>query len=270
MIQDKGKKRPSARFASSEVPLYYQLGTILREQILSGDHRPGAQLPTEAELVVEYGVSRITVRQALRSLEEEGLIRREAGRGTFVTGDPSGPDTIQMDGSLDDLISMGQSTSVKLLDLREVAATRRDAEVFGSEAGSPIVQCTRLRLYHDEPYAHIVNRIPKAIADRFDDHDWETGALLESLARIGLRPGDADQRVRATLATASLARVLETPIGAPLLSVDRVVWTDQGEAIERVHTDYRSDIYSLKVHLTRAADEAREPAAWTLKGSTPS
>lgn len=266
MSQEKRRNHPSASFASAEVPLYYQLSTILREQILSGSYQRGDQLPTEAQLVAEFGVSRITVRQALHSLEEEQLIKREAGRGTFVTGSSTVPDTIEMDGSLDDLISMGQATSVKLIDLREVAATRQDAEVFGIEEGDRVMQCTRLRLYHGEPYSYIIDRLPKAIADRFEDHDWETGAILESLARLGLRPGNAEQSVRATLANASLANVLHTAIGAPLLSVDRVVHTEAGEAVERVHTYYRSDIYSLKMHLTRDPQKARSPEGWTLRG----
>ncbi len=63
------------RFAFDAVPLYYQLGSVLREQITSGRFTPGDRIPTEAELAGEYGVSRITVRQALAALEEEGLIR---------------------------------------------------------------------------------------------------------------------------------------------------------------------------------------------------
>ena len=252
MSQQDLMKSEAPSFVSSEVPLYYQLGTILREQILSGAFAPGDQLPTEAELVVDYGVSRITVRQALKSLSDEKLIRREAGRGTFVTGHPAVPDTLQMDSSLDDLMSMGRSTSVELIDLRDVVATQQDAKEFEIELGSPVTQCTRLRFHHDEPFSYIVNRLPKKIADHFERQDWEQGLILQSIEdRLGVRLRVADQSVRATLADGSLARLLKTRIGAPLLSVDRVVRTESGPAVERVHTYYRSDIYSLTVHLTR-------------------
>ena len=259
MSTSKPEKAEAPRFASSEVPLYYQLGTILREQILSGAYAQGDQLPTEAELVADYGVSRITVRQALKSLTEERLIRREAGRGTFVTGHPSVPDTLQMDSSIDDLMSMGRTTSVELLDLRQVVATEQDAAAFELSAGSPVMQCTRLRRHHDEPFSYIVNRLPKEIADLFDREDWEQGMILQSIEdRLGVRLRVADQSVRATLADASLARLLKTRIGAPLLSVDRVVRAETGRAVERVHTYYRSDIYSLTVHLTRDRAEDGE------------
>ncbi len=272
MAERKPSRGSSPRFASSEVPLYYQLGTILREQILSGTYAVGDQLPTEAELVADYGVSRITVRQALKTLEDEDLVRREAGRGTFVTGHPVG-DTLQMEDTLDDLMSMGLATSVELLDLRKVAVTPQDVETFelcrvGSppDAGRPsgatgrratrsVMQCARLRRHHETPYGYIVNRLPIAIAERFEDQDWGSGSIMQTLEqRLGLRLRVADQTIRATLADAPLARLLETRIGAPLLSVDRVVRTDDGHAVARVHTYYRSDVYSLRVHLTRDGD----------------
>ena len=256
------------RFATEEVPLYYQLGTILREKILSGHYAPGERLPTEAELVESYGVSRITVRQALKSLEKEGLIRRSAGRGTFVNEEIHGPDRLQMDGSLDDLISMGLATSVRLVDLRRVAATREDRRVFGLREGSEVVQCTRLRLYHDEPYSYIVNRMPTHIAENFTDHDWQEGSILRFFEeKLGLDLKEAEQSVRATLADSHLAELLGTRVGAPLLSVDRVVLTRSGDAVERVHTYYRGDIYSLNVHLTRDPGQSRPARSWTLKES---
>ena len=256
------------RFATEEIPLYYQLGTILREQILSGYYAPGERLPTEADLVADYGVSRITVRQALKSLEKDGLIRRAAGRGTFVNEEIHTPDRLQMDGSLDDLISMGLATSVRLVDLRKVAANRNDRRIFGLREGSQVVQCTRLRLYHDEPYSYIVNRLPTHIAENFTDHDWQEGSILRFFEeKLGLDLDEAEQTVRATLADAQLAKILSTRVGAPLLSVDRIVRTRSGDAVERVHTFYRGDIYSLNVHLTRNPDQGRPAQEWTLKDS---
>ena len=67
------------------IPLYYQLETILRRKILSGDYKPDTPLPSEDMLAEEYQVSRITVRQALASLEQDGLVLRQRGKGTFVS-----------------------------------------------------------------------------------------------------------------------------------------------------------------------------------------
>src|SRR5687767_14508721 len=77
------------RFVTDAVPLYYQLESVLREKISSGQFASQERIPTETELAVEYGVSRITVRQALSALEKDGLVRRKAGLGTFVSELPA-------------------------------------------------------------------------------------------------------------------------------------------------------------------------------------
>jgi GntR family transcriptional regulator len=131
------------------------------------------------------------------------------------------------------------------------------------------MQCSRLRYYKKAPYSYIVNRLPLEIADKFEDDDWEKGAILQSIEkRLGIHLLEADQEVRASLADATLARLLDTRIGAPILSVDRVVRTDTNTAVERVHTFYRGDIYSLNVHLTREPSRARPAQEWTLKSES--
>ena len=163
--KEKGEARPAAapRFASDEVPLYYQLGSILREKILSGSYAAGDRLPTEAELGDDFGISRITVRQALEALETEGLIRREKGRGTFVTGKRPFDGTLKMEGSLDDLIAMGLVTKVEVLDLQTVPASPEEAIALAVEPGALLTRCTRLRYNKSEPYSYIVNFLPHEI-----------------------------------------------------------------------------------------------------------
>lgn len=256
MDQNSGERE----FATREVPLYYQIGTLLRAQIQSGRYAPGDRLPTELELVERFGVSRITVRQALKSLAEEGLIRREAGRGTFVSDVAPADRGVEMGGSVEDFISMGLATSVQLLDLRAVAATASDREAFGLERAAKVMQCTRLRYYRDEPYSYIINRLPMDLAENFSDADWRQGAILQTIEKLGLELGDADQVVRATLADTLLAEILGTRIGAPILAVDGIVRTKQGSAVERVQMYFRGEIYTLTVHMGRY----REPSASTI------
>jgi GntR family transcriptional regulator len=237
-------------FVDRSVPLYYQLANLLTEKIVSHELLTGDRLPTEVELVQQYGISRITVRQALRLLEEEGLIRREVGRGTFVTDYRPFTGGLKVEGSLEDVISLGQNP-VKVLSVQTVKASPDDAEKMGIHPGDPIIRATRIRLYHDQPYSYIINDLPAEIGRRFTKHDWKGVVLrtIEEKLRIPLR--DAEQTVRASLADGTLARLLETKIGAPLLAVERVVRTDHRRVVERVRIHYRSDIYAMKVHLSR-------------------
>src|SRR5258705_13794378 len=108
--------RPSSAFVSRRIPLYYQLENLLREKILSGTFAAGGRLPTESGLIQQYGVSRITVRQALTSLADEGVIERRQGRGTFVAGRRTtrrrleGP--IHLTGGPGEVMAMAQDTPV--------------------------------------------------------------------------------------------------------------------------------------------------------------
>jgi GntR family transcriptional regulator len=255
-------------FASDEVPLYYQLGGVLRDQILSGRFTVGDRIPTEAELSNEYGVSRITVRQALAALEEEGLIRREPGRGTFVSEPRAFTGAMNFEGSLHDLITMAVSTSVQLLELRTVEATQQQSQLLQVPQRTPLTRCTRLRFHHETPLCYVVNLLPLEIGRRLTRSDWKRGSVLQALQRLGHPIKDADQSVRAALADATLARHLQTRIGAPLLSVDRLVHTQDGRPVEHTHTYYRSDIYSLSVHLTHTQGTASASPSWALRSPT--
>ena len=152
---------PSAPgFAAKGVPLYYQLQSILLDKIYSGIFNDGVRFPTEAELVKEYGVSRITVREALRTIEEQGLIRREVGRGTFVNDQRPFTGSLKLEGSMNDLISLAVATKIKLLRVTTVKASPEEAEMLRIKPGSLLSRCTRVRFHHNEPYSHVVTDLP--------------------------------------------------------------------------------------------------------------
>lgn len=251
-------------FVSGEVPLYYQLATVLREKILSRQYQPEDQMPTEADLVRDYGVSRITVRQAMGKLEEAGLIRREAGRGTFVTDHRPATGTLELDQSIDELISMGKATSVQLLELEGTVASPEVADELGLEGGAPLVRCKRLRMYEGRPYCYIVNLMPEEIGRRVQRRAWKRGSVLAHIEEdLGIPLRIAQQRVRAVLADAQLARWLDARIGAPVLRVDYIIRTDRDRPVEKAELYYRGDIYSFTLHLVRSDDDKGE--SWSLQ-----
>lgn len=252
------------QFISSGLPLYYQLATLLRQKIAMREYRLGDQLPPESKLVKEYGVSRMTVRQAMANLEEEGLIRRQPGRGTFVAKEPPAPrGDVELDRSIEDLISMGQSTSVDLLELQEVEPSPDVARDLELPAGSMIIRCKRVRYFEGAPYCYIVNHVPLEIGRRIDESRWHQGSVLKFIEEeLGIPLQLAKQRLRATLADASLARRLQVRVGAPLLLIDYHIRTDSERPVEVAELYYRSDLYSFTLHLTRSDAEGR---TWSLK-----
>lgn len=172
--------RQKTKFASSQIPLYYQLENVMREKITSGVFEAGERIPTEIDLIEQFGVSRITVRQALQSLTDDGLIERHQGRGTFVTGHKSKKrrfsGVIHLTGSLDELIEMGMETPVKVLEMNRVDADPHEAELLQLKTGTPIYRLKRLRINDNRPFGLIINYLPEEIGSRLTVAELSSGA----------------------------------------------------------------------------------------------
>lgn len=248
--------KKSTNFASSQVPLYYQVQNVLREQIASGKYKPGEKLPTENEMIEQFGVSRMTVRQALAKLAAQNLIESRRGSGSYVakrkTRKRHFDGTIHLTGSLDELIEMGLDTPVKLLEFNHIEADEHEAEFLKVKKGTPIYLLKRLRLHEGKPYSLIVNYLPDFIGEKLTDEELNSGTILQTIeTKLGFRLHDARQQIKAELADPYVANLLEIPIGSPLLSIERSVYTVEGKPVEFVHTLYRSDIYGFSVYLKR-------------------
>lgn len=248
--------KPSPRFISKRIPLYYQLENLMREKILSGEFRVGDRLPTENELIRLYGVSRITVRQALTSLAEDGIIERRQGRGTFVVERRIKRRTVdeQMEfhGSFEDVIDGGVAGPVKVLEAHRLPADPQEAELLGLHSGDPIYRIKRIRFREGKPHSLLVNFLPSEIGARFTRDELAAGSLLKLIeAKFNLRLKEAKQQITAALADPHLASLLDVRVGSPLLSIERTSFTEEGRAVEHVHLYFRADIYSLTVNLTR-------------------
>jgi GntR family transcriptional regulator len=248
--------KQKASFVSSRIPLYYQLENVLREKITSGAFESGDRLPTESELIEEYGVSRITVRQALQALSEDGLIERKQGRGTVVAARKSRKKrftgTIHLTGSLDELIEMGMDTPVKVLEMNRVEADQHEAELLEIKIDTPIYRLKRLRLNEGKPFGLIINYLPENIGSELTMAELSSGALLHTMeTKLGLHLDNAIQQIHAELADPYVAKLLDVRVGTALLSIERTVYTDENKPVEYVHTLYRSDLYGYSVKLVR-------------------
>ncbi len=248
--------KPKTSFVSSRIPLYYQLENVLREKITSGAFGENEQMPTESDLIEEYGISRITVRQALASLAEDGLIERKQGRGTYIaarkTKKGKFAGTIHLTGSLDELIEMGMDTPVKVLEMNRVEADQHEAELLEVKIGTPIYRLKRLRMNDGKPYSLIINYLPEQIGSQLTMAELSSGALLHTMeTKLKLNLDNAIQQIHAELADPYVAKLLDIRVGTALLSIERTVYTDEARPVEYVHTLYRSDLYGYSVKLVR-------------------
>lgn len=233
------------------IPLYYQLETILRRKILSGELPVHAHLPSEEALAEEYGVSRITVRQALAALERDGLVVRQRGKGTFVAERSDQLDLPHFTGSIEDLVLMGMQTKFQLIDMLWIDPPEPIANKLNSR-GSKVLRVEKVRHVHDGPLSHVLNYLPKHVGERLPVDILDTKPMMMILEEeLGLELAEADQSVSATLADAEIATLLGIRAGDPLLKAERTIYDRDGCPVEVVTTLYRADKYSLVMKLKR-------------------
>lgn len=241
------------------VPRYHQIYLLLRERLAAGEFVAGGALPGELDLAREYRVSRVTMRAALNLLVQEKLILRQRGRGTFVRpGDApvAGPPLL---GLLENLVSMGLKTSVRVLELGTVPASPDVAEGLRITPGDMVQRAVRVRSHRGGPVSHITTYVPLAVA-KFRRRLLTDKPMLQLLEESGISVAGAEQTVSAKLADPKIAALLDVEVGAPLLAVTRIVHDRGGRPVQMLSGLYRPDRYQYRMQLTRSGDDV--PRIW--------
>lgn len=231
---------------NARLPLYRQLYEVLHDRILRGVWKPGDRLPTETELVAEYGVSRITVRTVLDMLAKEGLIRREIGRGTFVAHARLEQGLSQIISFTEDMQCRGFTVGTRVMFSGLVPATEHIAEQLRIDPGDELAHLKRLRLADGEPmcieHSYFVHKYCPGILD----HDFSSRSLREvKIHKYGIRWTHARQTIQAINAPEDLAGFLGIDPGAALLFFERVSFSQDRIPMEFLQAYYRADRYVL-------------------------
>ncbi|MGW5273855.1 GntR family transcriptional regulator [Streptomyces sp. NPDC004044] len=232
---------------SSPVPLYYQLSQQLEAAIEQGRLAPGSLLGNEIELAARLGLSRPTVRQAIQSLVDKGLMVRRRGVGTQVVHSQV-KRPLELSSLYDDLEAAGQRPATRVLANRIEPATARIAAALGVPEGTDVHLVERLRSAHDEPMALLRNHVPAGLVDLGTERLEATG-LYRIMRAASITLHSARQSVGARLATAEEAAQLAEPEGAPLLTMERTTYDDTGRAVEFASHVYRASRYAFDFQL---------------------
>lgn len=248
-------------------PLYHQIYVILRDKILNGTYRTGARIPSEQDLTGAYGVSRITVKRAVDELAAEGLVVRHRGRGTIVSHAPAPapPVTGSIQGLLENIVAMGLHTEVEVLEFEYTVPPERVRRALDVALGAEVQRSVRLRRLEGAPFSYLTTYVPAAIGRAFGRDDLATDPLMALLERCGVEVGSADQTITATLADATVAPLLGVGIGAPLLSLTRLVRGQDEAPVEYITALYRPDRYQYRMMLSRV--QAGNRNTWSPAGS---
>lgn len=239
----------SAIERDSPVPFYFQLTKVLAEEIESGRWAPGARLPSEPALCAHFDISRTTVRQALAKLEAEGLIRKEKGRGAFVTERRHSGWLLQSShGFYEDAARAGNTVTSRILR-REVGEL--PAWALGAlrlPPGAAGLTLERLRHVDETPVMYVITYLPEAVAGGLLDADLEHGSVYRTLEeQNGLTVYGGRRVVEAVVAEADLVRLLGVERGAPLLFVESVSWGADLRPFECYRAWHRSDLTKIEI-----------------------
>ena len=250
-----GRSLAAAVRSRADLPLHSRLETTLRRLIEEGQVTLGAVLPGELELASLLGVSRHTVRHALGVLTNEGLLRRERGRGTTVVANAP-PSVIER--SLSTFYAFAWEARARGAIQRSYVLERKlleaDAEFANRLAvpeGSPIERIVRVRAADEDPLVLETAYLPHELSAVLDAKVLERESIYDELERrCSLRITRARESIRPIVLTRPMARLLHASTGAPAFSVERTTWADRGP-IEWQEAIVRGDRYLYSVELPR-------------------
>ncbi len=248
-------KRPAVSNVSrgSALPLYHQIASDLRHRILSGSWKAAERIPSEPELAALYKTSRVTVRQALRILSDEGLISREPGRGSFVRDNSLAAKSRRLTSFTVEMTSRGLRPTATVLNQQTLAASDEVADALDLPHGTTVLQLYRLRLGDTEPMGLQTSYVSHERFPAIAQVDFTSASLYDELhARYGIIIDEADEAYRATTVTdQATADLLAVPLGSAALSVMRRAFS-HGEAVEYATSLMRADHYHIEMHLTQS------------------
>jgi DNA-binding GntR family transcriptional regulator len=227
---------------SSPVPLYFQVAQRLQQLIETGEVAPGARLDNEVALADQLGLSRPTVRQALRYLVDKGLLVRRRGLGTSVIRNRVRR-KVELTSLYEDLERAGRRPRTEVLSCERVPAPGDVAAALAVQVGAEVLALRRIRFAGDEPLAILRNHV-----------HVDSGVTAEGLARRGLYQllrasgidiRSADQTIGARKATSAEAALLNEARGGTLLTVHRTAYDGAGRPVEYGRDLYRAALYSI-------------------------
>jgi GntR family transcriptional regulator len=210
---------------------YRTIAADLTAKIRAGHYAPGEALPPQRELSASYGVTLMTLRQALRQLSDDGLIVQEAGRGTFVAPPHLAYQLGSLQSLADDLKKQGHEVRTVVLGRSVRRTPARIAAQLRSRPGDSALRLERLREFAGRPAIYQISWIRQPHAEQIRDRDFTKVSLYTALADVGVAVARASETIRPDLLDPAIARHLKEPAGSPVFTSDRITYTLNATAI---------------------------------------
>jgi len=266
-LNDTARRRRAARrvdhVVSDFVPRYYQVYTVLAQRVREGEWSLNTPMPTEQDFSAAFGVSRVTIRKALNMMQEEGLVLRQQGRGTYALVPPTKRQSrANFSGLLENVVDFELHTKVRVLSFSKVALPDETARLLECDAGAAALKIVRVRSDSQSPFSYTTTYVPEPEAGLLDESTLGNQTVSNALGKAGVATVSAEQRLSATAAGVEVAKHLRIDVGAPLISMTRVMRNESGRPVEVIQALYRPDKYEYRVNLSRDNGDAPR---WTVK-----
>ena len=240
----------------SHIPYYVQLTDILKERVQHKDWLPGDQIPGEQELCELYQVSRTVVRQALRELELKGVVSRRKGKGTYISLPKISEGLVQkLTCFYQDMVERGLIPVTKVLHQNVSPSNEKVTRFLNIQPGEKVIEIQRLRFIGEEPIQLVTTYLPFDNCPSLASVDLTNRSLYEYLEKeCGIFIAKGRRYIEAVLANDSEAALLCIDLGAPLLMLDSVSFTENGRPVEYYHAVHRGDRTRFEVELFRSRE----------------
>ncbi|MEX0343319.1 MAG: GntR family transcriptional regulator [Rhizobiaceae bacterium] len=224
-----------------DVPLHAEVAAVLRHQIRSGTLPHGARLPALRELTESLGVARMTIIQAMNTLEEEGLIERHSGRGTFVKKIPTQDrHTLQMTADISQLYAMVSQLEV------DVDSNKREQAEYRKKDGQDFRIIKRTHVKNKKPFCYVELELDAATFEKSPDRFLNEIAVTV-LEDLNVKVANAKQKVTISYADFQLASTLNIPVNSAVFRVSRQFFDSDGKIIYSARLAYPGELLELEI-----------------------
>ena len=234
----------------SVIPIYHQIKQQIKEQIERGLYKPGDMLPSEKELCEALSVSRMTIKQAMDLLVNDGTIYRKKGVGTFVSESKIDQPLSKLTNFTTDMLNKGMHPSSKTLNVHVLIPDEHIKNIFGFEGDEKVICLERLRMANDLPMALEEVYLDYNRCRAIENFDLTDRSLYMALADVcGIHVVRALQDIEISACTVKEGRLLGISPGLSIFFLKRRTYDETGAMIEYVESKYRSDRYKFTIEL---------------------
>ena len=219
-------------------PVYIQIHNELRENIEAGKWQIGEKIPAVRELAAQFGVSRMTLRQAIQTLVDDGILERRVGAGTYVANRKVQEKMAGVRSFTELMHALGKEPSSKTISYHLTFPSQNETETLQLKPNERVLRMERIRYGNDVPICYEAATIPANLIEGFTKEEITTSFFKALADKAHLYPGHATQAVSAISATERIAEYLGIRRGDALLRMNQVSYLQDGRPFECVHSQY--------------------------------